>query len=266
MKALIKNELKRTFFSKEMLAALTVGIIICLWHAVQYIWSVPVYDPDRYGFPESMYYNWLGADSFPVQNFLYYLILPLLVVLPGGVTYHMDIKEHYILNIYTRCSKKKYLFAKYLAVFLSGGVVFVLPLILSLLISMAHFPMTLPEAIVDIGPSQTSILWELFYTSPGLYILIFLGIDFLFAGGMATIALAVTYHIESRIGVFLAPFIIYFGIYCINNIAGGTDYAPNYFLMSCMGNNNIWEFLVSGIIFIGVFFYYWIRGNKDEIS
>lgn len=266
MKVLLKNELKRMILSKEMVVALSVGIVICIWHAIQYIWSVPVYDVGKYEFPESMYYNWLGANSFPVQNFLYYLILPLLVVLPGGVTYYTDLKSHYVTNIYTRCSKKKYLLAKYIAVFLSGGIVFVLPLVLSLLISMAHFPMTLPEPLVDIGPSQTCILWKLFYISPGLYILIFLSIDFLFAGGMATVALAITYHMEYKIEVFLTPFIIYFGIYCVNNILGGMDYAPNYFLMSCMGNNNVWEFLISGMVFMGMFVYYRIRGRKDEIS
>ncbi|MGN0291741.1 MAG: hypothetical protein ACI4C5_07400 [Lachnospiraceae bacterium] len=265
MRVLLKNELKRMIYSKETLFALLLGMGICIWHAYQYIWGAAIYDEALSFCPESVFYNWLGAFSFPVQSFLYFLILPLLVVLPGGATYHEDRKSQYTVNIYTRCAKWKYLIAKYIAVFLSGGIVFVLPLILSLFLAMVHFPMLRPEEIIGIGPSQIGLMYDLYYTYPWVYVIIFLCIDFFFAGGIAAITLAVTPFVEYRLVVMLIPFVLYFGIYCLNNMVGEMNYAPNYFLLSGMSENNIFEYVIGGVILATVFIFYFVRGLKDEV-
>lgn len=265
MKVLLKNEWKRMWYSKETVVALLLGCGINIWYAVQYIWRVPVYDKIYSFCPESVFYRWIGAFSFPVQSFLYFLLLPLLVVLPGGGTYHEDRKKQYTVNIYTRCAKWKYLLAKYIAVFLSGGMVFVLPLILSLFLSMVHFPMLCPEPIVGIGPSQVGFMHEIYYSHPWAYVIIFLCIDFIFAGGIATIALTVTPYVEHRLVAMLIPFIVYFGIYCINNMVGQMDYAPNYFLISGMSENNIWEYVAGVAVLTGTSVLYFVKGWKDEV-
>jgi len=265
MKVLLKNELKRMFFSKETALALLVGVGICIWYSIQYVWMKDIYDTTLQYCPESVFYNWLGAFIFPAQTFLYYLILPLLVVLPGGATYYEDVKNQYITNIYTRCVKWKYLLAKYIAVFLTGGIVFILPLLLSLFISMSHFPMLLPEAIIEIGPAPTGMLCNLYYTHPWSYLCVFFIIDFVFAGGIAAISLAITHFVNYKLGVIIIPFVIYFGVYCSDNLYGEMDYAPNYFLISCMGHNNIWEYVIGGIVLICVFIVYFVKGLKYEV-
>lgn len=265
MKVLLKNEIRRMWYSKETFCAILLGCGISIWYAAQYIWGIPVYEKGYSFCPESVFYRWIGAFSFPVQSFLYFLILPLLVVLPGGATYHEDRKNQYTVNIYTRCVKWKYLLAKYLAVFFTGGMVFVLPLILSLFLSMAHFPMLCPEPITGIGPSQLGMMHDLYYSHPWSYVLIFLCIDFLFAGGIAGIALAVTPYVEHKLVVMLIPFILYFSIYCINNMVGEMDYAPNYFLISGMSGNNIWEYVIGGGVLTASFILYFVKGLKDEI-
>ena len=42
--------------------------------------------------------------------FLYYFIMPLLTALPYSISILMDVKKHYVNNIFTRIDKKKYSF------------------------------------------------------------------------------------------------------------------------------------------------------------
>lgn len=263
MKILLKYEIKRMLKSKEMMISLSVGFAICIWHLIQFVWFQRVYQ--GYDFPESFFQKWIGGHSFPTQSFLYYLILPLIAVLPGGATYFEDVDGGMIINIYLRCTRMKYLLAKYIAVFICGGLAFTLPLLLNLLFTAAHFPALLPEPITDIGPSLNYLFYQWYFCHPWLYLLLFLFLGFLFSGGFASISLAVSLYATHKAQILLCPFVLYFLIYCINNIIDTMNYAPNYFLISGIGIENILELIISFILFLSVFFAYLWKGLRYEL-
>lgn len=262
MKALMKSELKRMLGSRNMILALGIGMVLSLWFLIQYVWGQSVYQ--GYDFPETVFQKWIGAYSFPVQSFLYYLLLPFIAVLPGGGTFYDDKESGLLLNFWIRCSKMKYLIVKYIAVFLAGGIAFVTPLIFNFIVAAAHFPALRPEELTSIGPSKTFLFLDLYYDHPWIYLILFLILAFLMAGGMAGITLTVSFYMEQKAMVLLVPFGIYFGVYCINNIIGTVDFAPNYFLISGMGIASVWEIILSVLVWAAGCIIFLIKGRRYE--
>lgn len=263
MKKQIVTECKRAFFSKGMATALLIGIAVVLWHQYQYVWNPKI---ELYGIycPESMFYRWIGASSFPMQSYLFYLILPVLACLPAGSSYYEDLHSGYYIHIYTRNRKKEYLFAKYIAVFLSGGTAIVLPLLISLYLTAMRFPMLAPEPIMGFGPNVRSMGHLLFYQHPWLHTLLFLGIDFIFAGGIAGISLLTTFFTNYKFTALITPFVCYYFVFSLDNLLGTRNLSPNYFLIPGFFRNTIWEFLIGiFILMIVAVGYYW-KGNRLE--
>lgn len=260
----MKIELKRSLNNKMMLLSLLLGCTISISHVIQYVFVKDVYDSSIMWCPESVYYNWIGASSFPMQSYLYYLILPILAVLPAGTLLYDDIKSGYVKNVFIRTKKSNYFIAKYVAVFISGGIAFVLPLIINFVLTSMWLPNLIPEPIIGIGPSLTSVGYEVYYSHPLLYNGLFLLVDFIFAGGMVSISLIAAYFVEHKFVVLISPFISYYFLYSLNNIIGINSFAPNYFLIPGFYQNYIWEFVISFAIIIISFIFYLGKGLTNE--
>ena len=71
---------------------------------------------------------------------LYIRLLPIMVVLPYAATYYTDRRTGIIRNYYCRTKKINYLIAKFTAVFTTGGIVAVLPLLVNLLATAMLLP------------------------------------------------------------------------------------------------------------------------------
>ena len=265
MRQILKTECKKAFFNKEMLLALGVGIGIILWHSWQYVFAADVEAVNPFC-RESVFYNWIGASSFPMQSYLYYFIVPLIAVLPAGHSYYQDIHTGYIRQVYTRISRNDYLIAKYVSVFLSGGFAVVFPLLLNFYLTMLRFPLLKPEPIMDYGPDRTSFGFELYYSHPILHTLLFLSLTFLFAGGFAGIALLTTYYTEYKIVVWLTPFVCYYFLFVLQAMMKNDKImiAPNYFLIPGFHLNTIWNYIGGFFLFLLSFIWYYKKGKMYE--
>lgn len=265
LKRVLKNDLRKAFCSRGMAFSLGIGICIALAHFFQYVFPKYVYDPDISFCPESVYYNWIGASCFPLQTFVYFLILPILAVLPNGASFYEEKESTYMDQVCIRSSKRIYILSNCIATFLSGGFAFTIPLILNFLLTCTRLPMLTPEPIVDIGPSLTCIMPDLYYEKPLFYVCFFLLIDFSFAGGISMISLLASFYAENKFVVLLAPFVVYYSIYCVCSILGGMVCSPNYFLVPGMGDNYLIEFVISfGCLLFGLVLFIW-KGVKNEI-
>lgn len=245
MKAIYTNEIKRAFNTIGMKLALLVGCALSIWHVITVI--MPISEGQNYELsanaiddlyvPISLFSTWMGNELFPIQSYIFYLILPLLAVLPFGSSFFEDIKSGYIINVCTRVEKKIYFKAKYLAVFLSGGVAVVAPLLLNLVLSSMFMPAFIPDNGTVGTISPTTMAYEVFFTHPLIYVLMLIVIDFIFAGVIATLALSYTYFTEHRFGVMIVPFVFYFFIYSLTNLIDKTDYSL-FFMLNGGANNN----------------------------
>lgn len=263
MRKRIEVECRRAIFSPGMATALLVGMAIVLWHQYQHVWASEI---EMYNFfcPESLFYRWIGASCFPMQSYLYYLILPVLASLPAGVSYFEDLHTGYYRNMYLRNQKKEYLMAKYIAAFVAGGIAVTLPLIVSLYLTAMRFPALAPEPIMSFGPDRNSVGFSLYYSHPWLHTILFLVLDFIFAGGLAGIALLATFFTNYKFAALITPFVCCYFVFSLDNLFGSNNFSPNYFLIPGFERNNIWEFVIGiGVFMVVAGIYYW-KGKRVE--
>jgi len=275
MKAIYTNEIKRAFNTIGMKLALLVGCALSIWHVITVI--MPISEGQNYELsanaiddlyvPISLFSTWMGNELFPIQSYIFYLILPLLAVLPFGSSFFEDIKSGYIINVCTRVEKKIYFKAKYLAVFLSGGVAVVAPLLLNLVLSSMFMPAFIPDNGTVGTISPTTMAYEVFFTHPLIYVLMLIVIDFIFAGVIATLALSYTYFTEHRFGVMIVPFVFYFFIYSLTNLIDKTDYSLFFMLNGGANNNYLPVYILYFLLFFALSYviFMW-KGKKQDVK
>ena len=275
MKAIYTNEIKRAFNTIGMKLALLVGCALSIWHVITVI--MPISEGQNYELsanaiddlyvPISLFSTWMGNELFLIQSYIFYLILPLLAVLPFGSSFFEDIKSGYIINVCTRVEKKIYFKAKYLAVFLSGGVAVVAPLLLNLVLSSMFMPAFIPDNGTVGTISPTTMAYEVFFTHPLIYVLMLIVIDFIFAGVIATLALSYTYFTEHRFGVMIVPFVFYFFIYSLTNLIDKTDYSLFFMLNGGANNNYLPVYILYFLLFFALSYviFMW-KGKKQDVK
>ena len=232
MSGVLKIELRKAFGNKLFLLTLAVGIVIASISAYQniqlYLDAVAhnayrkevlpdiLFNPMYPAF--SPYTYWIGGDyQYPMTS-LFYLLLPLMASLAFGWSFFMEKKSGYIKNIVTRTKKTHYFLAKYLAVFLSGGAVIAIPLVINFLTVACFIPAYQPDIYYSIYYSMGyHFLSELFYSSPLVYVIYVMALDFVFSGLIATASMALTFFVRNRFAVVLLPFLLLLGIQYIQD-------------------------------------------------
>lgn len=268
MKQLLKIELKRAFLNRGMLYSILLGICLSTWHLIQIV--VPISNNiKKMGdsiYPGSLFYIWLGGNTYPMQSYLFYLIFPIIATMPFGASFFEDKKGGLLKSIYTRTEKKHYLISKYLATFISGGCAIIFPLILNLSLASTMIPALIPESYENATLNPTSIMYEIYYTNPWVYTFIFILIDFIFAGLIATLALLVTFYVEYKFMTLIASFVGYLFVYSMCNLFEAVEYSPSMFLNPGFYNNNWMEFILSfSVLFVLSFCMYYRKGVRDDL-
>mgnify|MGYP001178155547 CR=1 FL=1 len=274
MSAIYKNEIKRAFKSTGMGISLLVGCGLAIWHVISVIIpthkflisSSEFFTGDPLYIQEGLFYNWMGIVLFPVQSYIFFMIIPLLAVMPFGSSFFEDRSSGYLVNVCTRIKKEEYFKAKYLAVFLSGGVVVVIPLILNLALSALFLPMLIPDNGCNTTITCKSMGYELFYRQPILYILMFILINLIFAGLFATISLSCSYYFDHKFGVVIGPFVLYFFIYSLTNLLDKTEYSLFYILNGGTSNSSFASYLFYFVLlFILSYLVFMVKGKKEDV-
>ena len=181
---------------------------------------------------------WIGGEPFSLGRSTYFFVFPLLIALPYGWSYSEERKCGYRRMMITKTGKKKYYCAKYVAVFLSGGVAMVLPLIFNFWMTLLVVPAILPDVTMNMfyGVFGGSFLAELYYTVPFLYVAIYLFIDFVYCGFLVCICMAVSGIVRQKWGVVLIPFLLLLFVHVITDYiysdpsVAYKELSPLYFL------------------------------------
>ncbi|MDR0514817.1 MAG: hypothetical protein LBG81_06630 [Coriobacteriaceae bacterium] len=218
MRNMIKTELGKATRNFWFLVALLVGCALALTSAIN---NVNVFEETLIGAAylgehkwwdmssSSVFKYWIVTDFIQPATFLFFLLLPLLAVLPYAWSYGVEKKSGYALNVLARTSRKSYLFAKFLAVFISGGLVITIPIVLNFVFLACIMPARLPDiyGIIFFGINERSLFSSFFYTNPLVYCLLFIGLNFFFAGLWAMFTSALSFYLKNRVVVTIAPFL-----------------------------------------------------------
>ena len=272
MNRLYRSELRRAFRSIGMKVALVLGCVLAIWNVIKII--IPLHNmlyslssefkQDPLFIPEGLFNNWMGVTLYPIQSYIFFMIIPLLATLPFGSSYYEDQKSGYIKSVCTRIDRLSYLKAKYFAVFISGGCTVAIPLILNLVLSAMYLPMIKPDSACNTSIFSTSMFYQLFYSHPLLYNLMFIFIDFVFGGIIATIALSYTYYTEYRFSVLIAPFVLYFFLYSLTNLLDKTQYSPFYLLNAGASGNHFYYYIIMFVTFFLLSYVLFIKKGKNR--
>ena len=212
MKVMIKTELERAFKSWSLWLALIIGMGLSIAQIITRIIPAAMnplmgYMPDNATLmPISAFQVWIG-NGVSFEYSLFIRLIPILAAMPYAVTYLSDIKSGIIKNYVTRTAKFNYLAAKYIAVFVTGGVVVVMPLLINYLTAITILP-SLVWPVGVFASSPKSIWSAIFYTHPHIYMIMYMILLLVCGGLMGTIALIVSNIVNNRFVAILAPYII----------------------------------------------------------
>ena len=249
MCSVLKLELKKAFKNKFFWISVVLGCLITLLsfeHMVNMYYEGMsaisgnstdiIYDP-HIGI-NTVFNCWIGGEPFSLGSSIYFFVFPLLIALPYGWSYSEERKCGYRRMMITKTGKKKYYCAKYVAVFLSGGVAMVLPLIFNFWMTLLVVPAILPDVTMNMfyGVFGGSFLAELYYTVPFLYVAIYLFIDFVYCGFLVCICMAVSGIVRQKWGVVLISFLLLLFVHVITDYiysdpsVAYKELSPLYFL------------------------------------
>lgn len=215
---ILKSELKRSIFNKWTLIAMMIIMCFGIKHfmgmydsRMEYIHYV---EEAGYGNAVNVcsgtaYEYWIMFD-FNMYKIVILFIMPILSVLPFGMSYYSDVKSGYIKQIVSRMSMKTYTRAKYIATFISGGLAVTLPLFIQFLLTATIFPLHKPDRFACAMVGQYCFDVDLFYEHPMIFTLFRLMLIFVVAGLLATVSLLVSKYIYNYFSVFITPFVVSF--------------------------------------------------------
>lgn len=179
-----------------------------------------------------LYKWWLGADGISMGHTLFYTLLPLLACIPYGWSHSIEQKSGYTKNVVVKTGKLQYYLAKYVASFLAGGLVVLIPLALNFLMMGCVIPAVKPSIvwIMYYGISRGSMWSQIFYGNPLLFVLLCMLLNFIFAGLFSTLSFWVSVYMKNWIAAVLIPVLGLFAIDYIKLMFDRYVVAPTQFL------------------------------------
>lgn len=224
MKNLLKLELKKSFCNTWFAICLMIGaVLVCI---SAYHTAIAYYGDDgsaayfeycmnsnilpREG-PETvtLYNSWLGART-DLGAILFFYLVPILAVLPYGWNISTEINSGYLKVIVPKVGRKKYFSAKLFAAFISGGTAIASILLLSLFVTATLVPAVKPHSYNNMyyWVYHGDLFSSIAFSHPLIYALIYVIIDFLFAGLFACLPIVVALYSKKHIAALVIPYIV----------------------------------------------------------
>lgn len=213
---------KRNFY-----IALLLGIVISIMYIINDVYP---YSNVKYG--HSVYDIWMGGYTGSIYATLYYLVLPILVVVPMADTYLTDRKNGYYAMVKSRKKKNEYFGGLYVCNFIAGGIVSSVPLVFN--IYMCFLLIQDKKIDMIVGETHNVTLYggevlfpTIYFEQPLVHMLITIFCTFIIGGVIASLALAFSCLIKNVVVVWISMFVINYlyesieGIICGN---GGATY------------------------------------------
>lgn len=254
MKNVLFTELKKALSNRCFIIAISIGIMISLINVVimesNHISTVNRLaemqgyigagtDPTTHSY--SLFRCWMGGDTYTFAFLVFSFISPLLAAFAYSWSYCSEKNNGYTKNVLTSSKSIYYYLSKYISVFVSGGMAVTIPLLFNLLTSAMFLPAVKPDImyLTYYCVMQTHIWSELFYTHPFAFVFLYLLLDFLFYGLIATMSLALSYFANNKLAVIIIPSIVLLIFHYVRN-SFNLDYeiSPIYFLHSIPINYN----------------------------
>lgn len=211
----IRLELKKALTGAAFKLAIAIAGAIVLYHLVivyGMMQQLPLEaTPGRFTGKYNLFYWWLAIDCVSAPYAVFYTLFPLLACMPYAWSFMAERKCRYIYQLYTRSGKAAYFISKFVAVFISGGLVIAIPLAIDLFGAAMFAPASLPSVTFSMpGFSKGGFLASVYYSHPWLFCMAFLIMDFLWTGAIASTSFIFALIYERGVcGVIMPALAIY---------------------------------------------------------
>lgn len=213
----MKAELKKAIFNKMFYFSLLIGVAICMLDVMQNAEAVArltsilersdnTINKTAEGF--SLFVRWIAVNGYTFGNYAFYLVWPILASIPYGWSYAEERKTGVYNQVITRVGAKKYFIAKYLAVFISGGLTIAIPVLANLLINAIVCPYCVPNVVMSLTSITNGYFnSEMYYSAPWAFGLIWCGLEFMWGGAVAVLCLVAGTRFRHQVMVVLLPYV-----------------------------------------------------------
>ena len=219
---MIKKEIWKALHNRMFTFSIVIGLIISLVNVVENArvvdditaWLLDVIANEKCFSRSyqgcSLFINWIAVNCSSLGNNLFYYIWPILASMPYGWSYLSDRRTGMFYQLSVRSSVNNYFWAKYVAIFVSGGLVLFVPVFANLMINALICPYYVPQALSSMTPIfDGSFMSEVFYTEPWIHAIVWCMVDFLWGGVAGCICLIAGTKLRHPAMVILFPFAIF---------------------------------------------------------
>ena len=208
MKKSLKFQFISLFTSRNFNIILILSIVFALAPTLYY--GAKFHGADMNTIPAA-YSFFLGSGYLDIFNKIYYVLMPLIVVIPFADSYYTDREKHTIYAILSKCTLNQYYYSKLICVFSSGVIVISIPLLINFFVNLAVFPVhSTVEYLNGFGQIQNQLytvypkdflpifFHHLFCTNQYLYEIVYLLIASLFGGLLASIVFQISFFYKGN--------------------------------------------------------------------
>ncbi len=286
MKSMLGVELRKAIKTKGFLFSAAIGIVMAILQTMWFYNNVYCvndelyidvlgmdYMDDNYGnwFECGILEGWLGCETYSPYNQMFYIVFPLLATIPYGISLYNEWSSGYAGQMIVRSGRKIYLCGKLIAVFVSGGLAVVVPLLVSLLLAACYLPAIGVDPVSMQAVVTNRDMWaNLYYEYPVVYASCYIVFDFIYGGLFAVLAMVSSKWFDNRFGILVFPLLVHCALYYgISNLFPQIRvYNPSVYLNPAqLSGTNV--FLCIGIItlvlLIGQSLIYWFSNEKRDI-
>ncbi len=245
MKVTIRSELYKAVHTRMLYIAIALGVAICAGDIIENIikirffneqmeWMLVADFPIRTGHTGySLFYLWMGISPLTSSGSLFHIVWPALAAMAYGWSYNEERRSGLYNQIVIRSNPTAYYNAKYIGVFVSGGLAVSVPLLINLLVNALILPYDIPfPGTIPNG----YFLSQFFYTCPWAYGLIWCGMVFLMGGAAACFCFITGTKLRHSVMVILVPYAIYI---CIDAVLYG--FLPNVMTKINLMISPLWQ-------------------------
>lgn len=265
MNKILKVEIKKALKNKITISVFVFSVVLVIYQVVNNAKSFnEFYILFKHGSTEgnpmfsseSLFCRWLGADVTSFETAVFFFLMPLLVALPYGWSLVDEMRSSYTKNLLIKVKRSEYFISKYIAQFITGAVVVMIPLCFSIVLTSMFLPAIPMESIYPYGTMGQKCMWsDIYYEHPYLYMIMYVFLDGIFAGLISSMCTAIAMYSKSKVTVVIAPFIFMLIIdYIDKTFLLNGEYSPIKFLQALPVANDTYGIAVFliGIVFFTV--------------
>lgn len=278
---MIKLEIKKAIKNNYAMISFVCSLMIAILSAVQAIRRyfinttiINIYQPDAYAYlGSSLYNNWLGASGDFFTHLFYFLIF-LLCSLPYSWSLFVEKKSGYINQVVTRTSRTSYYLSKYVAAFVSGGMMAFVPLVINFVICAMFIPAYPIDQLSDlyIAVPQNFMWSTILYDKPLAYVAVYILLSFVFCGIWSTIGVSLSFVLKSKLSILVSPFLFILLVQVFSNssfYSSGKTIIPSYLIApkaygyGCTTGSVVVTWIISVLLFDVTI--YILKGYKKDV-